>query len=82
MEPVQSGSTCIAAMPFDSTSEEHQAVRPDDREDDGFWDKSVRQPAAEQRSAQNLPHSSEAPKCSAATPAASTYRPGAHQPKK
>ena len=79
MVPVQSGSTCRAAMPFDSTSDKHHAFTPDDEEDHGFWDISVRQSAAEQRNAQPLPDSSEVPISPAATAPASDYRPGAHR---
>ena len=77
MEQSNSGSSSSAAMPVDSTSKEHQAIRSDDG--DGFWDKSVEQPAAEQRSAQPLPSCGKLPSSLATAGPASLFRSGAHQ---
>ena len=59
MERSQSASKIKAAMPADSTGKVSKAIQRD--EEDGFWDKSTDEPAAERTSAHLLQHFNEPP---------------------
>lgn len=70
VEESRSAANTTAAMPLNSTNMEPKATQPD--QENGFWDKSIKQPAAEDSCAHHLQRFGKPPHALAATVPAST----------